>query len=323
MIRLLREKIVSGEWSPGTRLPPLRRLANDFNISYNSVKRGIDHLAQLGLIRVQPGSGTFVAETNSVKRRGKRRLAVFMSAVMEDGKPGVYNTALLGAQKAAERADCALWLNYFPRDDASAERFSCESRGADGIVFLSEYDQSGEVFSFSIPAVGVCLHDVVDGNCSVVDLDPWTSAVQASDFFIKRGVEAVDVIFNDLPAYRHRGAMFALEWRRLGKQCREIRDLSELHWQEDRGYLFTTGSLSESCLRSVGDGIDVVKRHHILSLDGKSLIDPSFIPVPCVWVDWEAIGVQAVEECLERIERPGRGPRRVYAPGRLKELDQR
>lgn len=58
---LLRDRIVSGEDRPQTRLPSEPMLAEQHGVSRVTVRRALDKLAGEGLIERRPGSGTFVA----------------------------------------------------------------------------------------------------------------------------------------------------------------------------------------------------------------------------------------------------------------------
>lgn len=55
--------IASGEYAPGDRLPTVRSLAVDLDISYNTVNRAYIDLERDGLINTRKGRGTFVAQT--------------------------------------------------------------------------------------------------------------------------------------------------------------------------------------------------------------------------------------------------------------------
>jgi GntR family transcriptional regulator len=57
---LLKEQITSGAFAAGTRLPGEPRLAEAHNLSRVTVRRALDGLAREGLVRKQPGAGTFV-----------------------------------------------------------------------------------------------------------------------------------------------------------------------------------------------------------------------------------------------------------------------
>ncbi|WP_303203337.1 GntR family transcriptional regulator [Raoultibacter timonensis] len=58
--------IGSGEYSAGNRLPTVRALAVDLDISYNTVNRAYMDLEREGYITTRKGRGTFVAERNDV-----------------------------------------------------------------------------------------------------------------------------------------------------------------------------------------------------------------------------------------------------------------
>ncbi len=58
--------IGSGEYRAGDRLPTVRALAVDLDISYNTVNRAYMDLEREGYISTRKGRGTFVAERHSV-----------------------------------------------------------------------------------------------------------------------------------------------------------------------------------------------------------------------------------------------------------------
>jgi GntR family transcriptional regulator len=58
---LLRDRIVSGEVSPGARLSSEPSLAAEHGVSRVTVRRALDLLADEGLVRRRADAGTFVA----------------------------------------------------------------------------------------------------------------------------------------------------------------------------------------------------------------------------------------------------------------------
>lgn len=56
----LRQRIVSGEWPPGTALPAETRLAAEHGVALGTLRRAFDLMAEQGLIERQHGKGTFV-----------------------------------------------------------------------------------------------------------------------------------------------------------------------------------------------------------------------------------------------------------------------
>jgi len=61
----LRQAILSGRLTPGTRLPPTRTLANELNVSRNTVVNAFEQLTAEGYLSGRVGSGTYVAHTLS------------------------------------------------------------------------------------------------------------------------------------------------------------------------------------------------------------------------------------------------------------------
>ena len=59
----LKKLILSGEWTPGTRIPPENALQQQFGVSRISVRSALERLKSLGLIESRQGSGTFVCSS--------------------------------------------------------------------------------------------------------------------------------------------------------------------------------------------------------------------------------------------------------------------
>jgi DNA-binding transcriptional MocR family regulator len=58
----LRERIVSGVLPPGARLPSLREIAREMQVSLSTATRALETLQDEGLVQVRPQSGAFVRE---------------------------------------------------------------------------------------------------------------------------------------------------------------------------------------------------------------------------------------------------------------------
>jgi GntR family transcriptional regulator len=58
----LRESILAGQYAPGARLPRQQELARVWQTTLPTVRQALDQLQQDGLIRVEHGVGTFVAD---------------------------------------------------------------------------------------------------------------------------------------------------------------------------------------------------------------------------------------------------------------------
>jgi GntR family phosphonate transport system transcriptional regulator len=58
----LREEISTGDLAPGARLPTEAQLAARFAVNRHTVRRAIEEMSRAGLVRVEQGRGSFVAE---------------------------------------------------------------------------------------------------------------------------------------------------------------------------------------------------------------------------------------------------------------------
>lgn len=61
IIEDITEKIRSGDWPPGHRLPSIREIAEEHGCSRQPVRKALDHLQSAGLIDGHQGVGNFVA----------------------------------------------------------------------------------------------------------------------------------------------------------------------------------------------------------------------------------------------------------------------
>jgi len=64
----LREAILTGDYEPGTKLPPERELARTYGVNRASLREALKKLEHLGLVRIRQGDGTRV--TNFMETAG-------------------------------------------------------------------------------------------------------------------------------------------------------------------------------------------------------------------------------------------------------------
>ncbi len=58
----IQAQIESGALQPGDRFPDMRKLAEDWGIAYQTVRRTMQELRERGLVVSRVGKGTFVKE---------------------------------------------------------------------------------------------------------------------------------------------------------------------------------------------------------------------------------------------------------------------
>ncbi|RAK06360.1 GntR family transcriptional repressor for pyruvate dehydrogenase complex [Halanaerobium saccharolyticum] len=58
----MKEKILSGEWKPGEKIPSENELSEKFGVSRNTIRNAIQKLKGLNVIKTKQGQGTFISE---------------------------------------------------------------------------------------------------------------------------------------------------------------------------------------------------------------------------------------------------------------------
>lgn len=83
LYEILRRKILKGEWAVGEMIPSEPELMEQYNLSRITVRRGLNRLANEGLIYRQQGRGSFVAERTL--EQGLTRIISFTEDMKQRG----------------------------------------------------------------------------------------------------------------------------------------------------------------------------------------------------------------------------------------------
>jgi DNA-binding FadR family transcriptional regulator len=107
----LRQRIGSGEFPVGAKLPTEAQLAQDLGVSRNSVREGVRALVHAGMLRARAGDGTYVTATDALTPALLRRTTSERAVHVEEvrrllEREGARLAALRAtpAQRAALRA---------------------------------------------------------------------------------------------------------------------------------------------------------------------------------------------------------------------------
>lgn len=73
---ILTERIVSGQYPPGVRIPSVRDLAADAGVNPNTMQRALAYLEDSGLVSAQRNSGRYVTEDTDLIGFTRRKLAL-------------------------------------------------------------------------------------------------------------------------------------------------------------------------------------------------------------------------------------------------------
>lgn len=68
-------RIVTGQWTPGARLPGVRELAAELGVNPNTVQRSLSELERAGLCRTERTVGRFVTEDGDRINEERQNLA--------------------------------------------------------------------------------------------------------------------------------------------------------------------------------------------------------------------------------------------------------
>jgi GntR family transcriptional regulator len=101
----LRDRITSGQWSPGSALPSQQQLAGQFGVSIMTLRQALQLLADDGLIETRHGAGTYIAPRYAYDLGELRSFAADLSAQDAD-----ITTELLAAGAVTPPADVAARL---------------------------------------------------------------------------------------------------------------------------------------------------------------------------------------------------------------------
>lgn len=73
IIQQIESQVLSGRLKPGDQLPPVRELAQELNVNFNTVARAYRVMNNDGLISTQQGRGTFLLELPSKEKSTSMR----------------------------------------------------------------------------------------------------------------------------------------------------------------------------------------------------------------------------------------------------------
>ena len=326
MVDHLETMIASGQCAPGSKIPALRTLCDQFQISTGTASRGIQHLVEKGILEVRHGSGTYVrARGKCVSRHSAEfRIALFM--VGNDLAEHYCAHALRGVQDASLGHNCLLQTRFLELQQLTAEHLRLASEESDLLLFLGDYDTYFQDFPRLRPSVGLEMHTSIGQINSTITIDPVDSAEMAVHFFLERRCRKVRIITHPGQVHQMRSAQFALQWSHYGAvetMCFDAYDTvayKKVNLNDtDCGYFFVSGQTCNHVARRFRDeigGIFAAERH-VLSIDGKSRLIPGFEPMNTVGLDWYQAGKATFEECFRRLSNPGSPARRIYIPGRF------
>jgi DNA-binding LacI/PurR family transcriptional regulator len=314
-------RIASGEYTLGTKLPSIRRLAMKFNLSYSSAQRRITGLIEDGILESSRGRGLYVAKTHIVHNLySGNRIIAFITPSSQDDATSITYVALLAFQKHAAEAGFHVDLRPLRFFQLQPEIFSSITAGYCGAAMFKEYDAGMAFFPGRTPAVATLMTRSFGGQLSLVNIDPASAADQAVAYFQHRKVSRVTVCSSLKPVYRERSERFRDAWEQQGGSCKiDYSEVSGDKFAAGRGYLFCSDTWlhSHHLAYRKATGRDLHGDFAILGVDGKHRLNPEWPPFPSIVADWSEIGRIMFEELKRLIDNPKEARRNITVAGRL------
>lgn len=199
----LRQRITSGQWAVGTRIPPEPALAELLGVGRNTVREAVQSLVHAGLLARRQGSGTYVLSTSELAvTMGRQIAAARQRDVVEVRRSLEVEAARLAARRRSATDVATLERLREQRARAYAggdldEMVSTDlalhlaiARAARNPVLLSLYESLIDAisenirFNFERPALGDAGHDELvaaivagDEETAMTEVETYLSAL--------------------------------------------------------------------------------------------------------------------------------------------------
>lgn len=212
MLEYVVAQIRSCRFGPGSRLPPVARLAAQFDLCYATAYRAMDMLVRDRWL-VRDSRGRLLVMPTA--RRRKQELRILLLLNPDETQQTTIHPVWLETFMRL----CVKWLRKEPCvvslavRDASAETIRAAAAGCGGVVYCGSYDRRLVASPVTLPQVGTGMRGFPDGGCTTVNIDPYKAAAAAVDFFTGQGVREVRVVGFPDPVATQRGAIFECLWR--------------------------------------------------------------------------------------------------------------
>ncbi|GLC31228.1 GntR family transcriptional regulator [Clostridium omnivorum] len=197
------DKIISGEYSDGEKLPTEKELAAQFDVSNITSKKALEMLADNGLIKRIPGKGSFVlksTEDNKENVPKKGGHSPIIGVVLSDFTESYGTNLLSGIEEEASKNNCFIVpkRSYGNQELENDAINSLVDMGVDGIIVMPVH---GEHYNPKILKLIMDGYPLVLMDCDLkgipaafVGTDNVDAAKVAADYLLKRGHRKISFI---------------------------------------------------------------------------------------------------------------------------------
>jgi DNA-binding LacI/PurR family transcriptional regulator len=236
---MILQGIRSGEFAADQRIPSEQELCARCNVSRITVRAAVQSLAQEGILRRQPGSGTFV-------RKSGLRTGTIAFLRCQHGQHRheisgdlIYSDIVEGIQTELEQNDTHLMFSYIREEgEESTKYLEGFLHKADGLIFGEMRSERfyREVMSKGVPFLLID-PEFEEYFADTVDCDNLTGSVRAVEHLISLGHRII-AFANGRSTTRHaverlNGYRYALE--KHGIPFRPSLVVGGVNWQSESG----------------------------------------------------------------------------------------
>lgn len=199
----LYDKIVSGEYSEGEKLPTEKELAEQFNVSNITSKKSLEMLADNGMIKRVPGKGSFVIKStvdNKVSVQKSKSNSPIIGVVLSDFSESYGTNLLSGIEEEASKNNCFIIpkRSYGKQELENDAIDSLVDMGVDGIIVMPVH---GEHYNPKILKLIIDGYPLVLMDCDLkgiqaafVGTDNVDAAKMATDYLLEHGHRKISFV---------------------------------------------------------------------------------------------------------------------------------
>ncbi|WP_271809816.1 GntR family transcriptional regulator [Clostridium beijerinckii] len=199
----LYDKIVSGEYSEGEKLPTEKELAEQFNVSNITSKKSLEMLADNGMIKRVPGKGSFVIKStvdNKVIVQKSKSNSPIIGVVLSDFSESYGTNLLSGIEEEASKNNCFIIpkRSYGKQELENDAIDSLVDMGVDGIIVMPVH---GEHYNPKILKLIIDGYPLVLMDCDLkgiqaafVGTDNVDAAKMATDYLLEHGHRKISFV---------------------------------------------------------------------------------------------------------------------------------
>lgn len=213
----LQGRIVHSGLKIGDQLPTVRDLIKEYGVSLPVVRQALNLLQQDGIITIEQGKGTFIAQMPKPKPNSGAGSVLFLSISRPSTDP-FFAHVLAGFERFAARDDLSVLFGQSSGDPQQALTV-IRNRGAAGVVLSGDVPPAlvTALISAGTPFVcaGIPLQPEAPSGISWVANDDFTGAYQAVQHLLAMGHKRIGCVGGNLGVHywrqRHAGYLQALD----------------------------------------------------------------------------------------------------------------